>query len=656
MHLSKVEVERFRNFVDKQDVDVEEDVTCLVGKNESGKTTLLKALHRLKPANGDSRKFDLTTEYPMWRLSRDRRSEDLDRLSPVVAEFVLDAGDVERLADAFVVAPPPGTVCRAGRRYNNASWVQLVAPLEAIVGSGCSDLLSDESDKTAVCGAVSHAAAVAGAKERAKELKTAEPARSKALGSLARRLSDLAYLLPENELDEDQRDAVWAQVPSFFYFSTYQLLPGECDLTELAERASGDGARLSESDRAVLALLARAGESPDDFLDDDYTSRKAELQAASSELSQEVFKYWTQNTDLAVVFDAPLEVKGEHPNGGEITHRVLKVELRDDRHGGVETNFETRSAGFRWFFSFFAAFSEYQERDDPVIVLLDEPGTSLHGEAQADFVRFIYDELGSSKQVIYTTHSQHMIDPSRYEKHRAIHDRATRSDPDLGVAVTPISLAADRATVLPIEAAIGYSISQHLFLGGGHHLVVEGSSDFIYLQSMSAELGSRARAVLDPRFAILPAGTADNVPPFVALFGRRLDVTALVDGPQTTRYFDRARAAAEANDLDPATTVFSIGQIDGVPKTADVEDLFSVDDYLRLYGWAFSRPVAAADLPATSEPIVKRLTDAYGDYDHVLPAHALQRHQDEFFKSVSDQTLDQFEALVLLLNTALTRD
>ena len=38
------------------------------------------------------------------------------------------------------------------------------------------------------------------------------------------------------------------------------------------------------------------------------------------------------------------------------------------------------------------------------------------------------NELGASKQTIYTTHSQHMIDPTKYEKLRAVHDRATRRD------------------------------------------------------------------------------------------------------------------------------------------------------------------------------------------------------------------------------------
>jgi recombinational DNA repair ATPase RecF len=73
MRLEAATVQRYRNFMDPQRIAVEPDVTCLVGKNEAGKTTILKALHRLKPANGSDVKFDLTTEYPRWRLAGDRR-------------------------------------------------------------------------------------------------------------------------------------------------------------------------------------------------------------------------------------------------------------------------------------------------------------------------------------------------------------------------------------------------------------------------------------------------------------------------------------------------------------------------------------------------------------------------------------------------------
>ena len=62
MLLKRIRIQLFRNFVEPQEIDIEGDVTALVGKNESGKTTVLQALHRLKQANLQDSKFDLVTE------------------------------------------------------------------------------------------------------------------------------------------------------------------------------------------------------------------------------------------------------------------------------------------------------------------------------------------------------------------------------------------------------------------------------------------------------------------------------------------------------------------------------------------------------------------------------------------------------------------
>ena len=177
-------------------------------------------------------------------------------------------------------------------------------------------------------------------------------------------------------------------------------------------------------------------------------------------------------------------------------------------------------------------------------MLLDEPGTSLHGEAQKDFVSYIFKELGASKQTIYTTHSQFMIDPTVYEKLRAVHDKATRDDNEAGVEVTRVNLKADHDTVLPVELALGYSISQHLFIGSGQHLLVEGSSDFIYLMRMSAYMEASKKPILSPKFAMIPVGGITNMPAFVALMGRRLDVSVLVDGEKSASVLERTRNAA----------------------------------------------------------------------------------------------------------------
>ncbi|MDT0478107.1 hypothetical protein RM863_38970, partial [Streptomyces sp. DSM 41014] len=224
-------------------------------------------------------------------------------------------------------------------------------------------------------------------------------ARAKVLDKVPSALVKYKLFL-EDDMDDDQLQSLIGLIPKFFYFSTYELLPGECDLHSLAKRRNA-GKRY-RGDGTILSLLRLAGEGPEDFLDENYVSRKAELQAASMELSDQVFEYWKQNDALTVAFDTDLVAMPNDANGEpQPHHRILKIELRDDRHG-VETNFATRSTGFQWFFSFLAAFSAYRDRSERVVVLLDEPGTSLHGEAQGDFLRYIYGELGTKQQVLYT--------------------------------------------------------------------------------------------------------------------------------------------------------------------------------------------------------------------------------------------------------------
>jgi energy-coupling factor transporter ATP-binding protein EcfA2 len=658
VRLVSVTIQLFRNFVEPQTFDVEDDVTVLVGKNESGKTTILTALHRLNPANANATAFDLTTEYPRWRLAKDRKKNpELDQTCPIRAEFE-PTPEIASQLDPLLPAPlPTGARCVAKRRYNGGATIDLTATLKLIIRKAAetADLASEDLDP--LLGSQNLSSAAETARSRAKELK-ADPEtalRAKALSACATALGKYDYLQDGGNLEQEVRNAIWAQLPRFFYFSLYDSLPGECDLTELTEKIASEQPP-TQQENTVVALLAHAGEEPKDFLDENYDSRKAELQAASLDLSRHVFQYWRQNTDLSVVFDTDNVKVEPHPGGGDVTHRLLKIELRDGRHGDVETNFETRSAGFQWFFSFFAAFSAYQESEESIIVLLDEPGTSLHGEAQRDFVRFIGEELAGSKQTLYTTHSQFMVDPGHYERLRAVHDRATKDDPDLGVEVTPISLSSDRDTLLPVESALGYSVSQHLFIGAGQHLVVEGSSDFIYLQRVTEYLLSKGEPGLDPRLPVIPVGGAGNMPAFVALLGRRLKVSALIDGAKSNSTYERVLAAAEANDVPRSAIVICADANADLPRDADIEDLFTAKDYLRLYNWAFGSSLTSDDLPDKRERLLRRVESVVDSYDHALPAHALNEHAQEFFVDAEEATIGNFRSLIGLLNNTIGSD
>lgn len=92
MKLTGVRVQHFRNIVDSTLIGVNEDITCLVGKNESGKTAILQALYRLKPAFTAT--FVELGDYPRWLLSEHRQSGEISNAVPIEAIFNLEPTDI----------------------------------------------------------------------------------------------------------------------------------------------------------------------------------------------------------------------------------------------------------------------------------------------------------------------------------------------------------------------------------------------------------------------------------------------------------------------------------------------------------------------------------------------------------------------------------
>ncbi|HEY4728433.1 MAG TPA: hypothetical protein VIJ32_09570, partial [Actinomycetes bacterium] len=71
-------------------------MTCLVGRNESGKTAFLEALHQANPFGGPVRGFDELRDYPRRLRGRDRAQ--IAGTTAVSATFELDDADLEALA------------------------------------------------------------------------------------------------------------------------------------------------------------------------------------------------------------------------------------------------------------------------------------------------------------------------------------------------------------------------------------------------------------------------------------------------------------------------------------------------------------------------------------------------------------------------------
>ncbi|MFD7096398.1 AAA family ATPase [Streptomyces xanthophaeus] len=635
MQLTQVRSRLFRNIVDSGEVDIAPDVTALVGKNESGKTALLSAIYRFNPVYPEH-SFTVAQDYPRWRKVPDTRSGEITMAKPITCTFALGDDDLKAVADVL----GPGVV--TGRSYSRSIPYegQQMVILKVDEGAALENLYTYEETPAALR-SVLGTRSIAVALEQADGLEAAEDC-----GYTAADI-DLFVRAARQRLDE--KKSAWHQAarilrerePKFFYFGEYQNLPGRIALTELAGQEEEPGASGIQTARALLALVSTTAGA---LSAEDFEERKAELEAVGNDLTQQVFEYWKQNPDLSVEIDLDKQTI-HHPNGQTAVASHLDIRVKDRRHG-FTNNFSARSTGFQWFFSFLAAFTAFENYPHGVVVLLDEPGLSLHGRAQADFLRFINERLAPAAQVIYTTHSPFMVETARLDRVRIVEDRG----PATGAVVTDEVLAVTDDSLFPLQAALGYDIAQSLFVGPDN-LLVEGTSDYTYLTLLSDLLKDSDRAHLDERWRILPAGGATNIPAFVALIGTNLQATVLIDS--TPAGVAKIKALTTKGLLAPKRLLLTDTFTDGV-KDSDIEDLFSPGDYLKLYNAAFGTTLKVNDLNG-KDRIIARIGRATGSpfTEHGRPADTLLRKRDTFLPGLSETTLSRFEQLFTAVNKTL---
>jgi predicted ATP-dependent endonuclease of OLD family len=637
MKLVQVEIKTFKNFLDSTPVAIEPDITCFVGKNESGKTAFLHALYRLNPAH-KSAKFNVQQQYPAWLEKAHRREMELEKARPIRATFEAEAHDLAKLEGRFGAGVLKSSKITFEKEYSGQAWFTYETDEPKVVASLLAGptIPADFSDR---------ASKVTTFEALESLLKEMEANGGEACSSACTTIEEKK----EKMLGEatDLRKAVLTELesvmPKFFYFDEYSTLPGTIRIAELLQKKRDS---LTEDEATARSLLDLAGAEKDYLLNVDYEIRKRELENVANSLTNDVLEYWSTNPELRVHIDIIQKtVQATAPKEGVYSVLdELKIRLWDDRHL-LSLPFDQRSTGFRWFFSFLAAFSRYEEGTQPIIILLDEPGLGLHARAQHDFLRFIEQRLAKRCQVLYTTHSPFLVEPAHLERARLVQDEGRTR----GSRVSSDILSIDKDTLFPLQGALGYDLAQHLFVAP-HNLVIEGTSDYTYLLLLSDHLKSVGRVGLDERWSLVPVGGADLVPSFVALLGHHLQVTVLIDSRKEGN--QRLQKMADQGILN-RNRIITVGEVTKT-KLADIEDLFTIDEYLTLYNAAFGAGVKSTDLNGT-DPIVSRIARFIGvdRFDHGRPADALLRSRDKFLPGLSPETLSRFEELFTKVNATL---
>jgi len=647
MILKSVRVENFKCIEDSNEFSIE-PVTCLVGKNESGKTALLQALYKLNPDIPGEGDFEPLLEYPRrkWSEYKERHQTSPDNVLTTVWE--LDEADIEALAQKLGTEALKNATVIVTKGHDNERHWDIEIDEQRVIAHYLNSAEIDQEERTGL-----------EESETIAELISKLEAGESPSESRSKLLSALQESFPKGGPVEAAINVLEKRLPTFLYIADYYRLPGEVSIEDLARRKKEN--HLESAHRVFIALLNLVGTSPEDINSiGRFEELVAELEAVSNRLSQEIFEYWSQNKHLEVDFRFDHARPKDPPplNSGYI----FRTRIKNRRHG-VTVSFDERSAGFVWFFSFLVWFSQAKRiYGEDLFILLDDPALSLHARAQADLLRYINEKLRPHYQVIYTTHSPFMIDPDNLLSVRTIEDVVINEEIQ-GSKVGDKVLSTDADTVFPLQAALGYDITQTLFVGK-HTLLVEGPADLLYLKWFSGQLQGRGREYLDRRWVIAPCGGIDKIGSFLALFGgAKLHVAVFTDFHTGQK---RKVRNLKESDLLRAGHVFS-AEMYVDQDEADVEDLLGRSFYTALVNKCYSldEPHRLPEQRSSDAPVrvlkevenhFATLTTEIPEFDHYKPASFLLENTAELRTALLDldQALDRFETLFKDLNALLT--
>ncbi len=649
MKLTKATVHKYKCIDNDQSFAIEDGITVLVGMNESGKTSVLEALAKSNYFQDDAAfKFNLTHDYPR----REKKRLDKSGTIPVAVTCTFEIGDdvSQRINEDIGEGVFTQNTVTCAVSYNNKrTWndvkpdfAKFLSQRTAALGIGSKALndkvagASTEADIDNIIAEYKDEGIIKGLKELKKYFKNQWKWANDPLSEYVARV----HLTPD--------------LPKFLYYDEYYALPSRISIEKLTEDELDD-----EELKTAKALFELADINVKELLNaKDFENFTAELEATQAIISGELFKYWETNKNIEIEFridkvEGIAERMVPDPQTGRqvkvsdngIVEHVLDIRVKN-RRTGVSLPLRNRSKGFNWFFSFLVWFKKIQEDEDSkYILLLDEPGLNLHAAAQHDLLNFLKD-LSEDYQIVFTTHSPFMIASDK------LHTVRTVVETENGSVVSDSVQEKDPNTLFPLQAALGYDIAQNLFVSK-HNLLVEGVSDLVYLQTMSGLLDSLGRTGLDNKITIVPTGGLDKVTTFISLLrGSDLAIACLLDSFTDQKGKARMEDLIEQKIIASKRIRFFHEFIKG-SSLADIEDMFTKADYLKLYNAAFAgSEVKESDLDSTAMTIIAQISKHLGlkkGFNHYRPANRMAA-DGVGPKTFEGETLDRFEAIFKSVN------
>lgn len=289
--------------------------------------------------------------------------------------------------------------------------------------------------------------------------------------------------------------------PVFELFEDFgSLLPNRIDMEDIIS-----GNENVEGYKAARNFLSLAKIDYSFFQQPSSRILKQKIENLNHSLTSNFHDFWQQsigrNNKIHIQFEldhysASYEGKAGKP--------YLEFWIKDE---GERLYPKQRSRGVRWFLSFYLELKASASISDRQMVLLvDEPGVSLHARAQEDVLK-VFEDIKDKIQVIYTTHSPHLVEINKLHRVLAVQRDDVESVKSTSRILDPLQLSsASPDTLTPLQSILGNPMVGNTFSSKCVNLIVNDTGSFYILSAIILLTGFKGKV------CVIPSTNVSSIP------------------------------------------------------------------------------------------------------------------------------------------------
>ena len=363
----------------------------------------------------------------------------------------------------------------------------------------------------------------------------------------------------------------WEITPSIVFFDDFcDILPDQIYVSELeANNSTISGYRAVRNLEEILdTKFAEKDKEPDSI-------RGATEDSENEEISVDFQADWGQQIHK----DNKIIVKYEFEKRNEGKSYVnFYVETKK----GQRLRPRQRSRGLIWFLSLWLELKAQDLQYKNLVLLLDEPDQHLHVKAQEDILKLINRLSRQNNQILYATHSPHLIQVDFLSRIKLVFNTEKEGTKIEKLTTNNINAKYKKDALQPIALAIGFGASEFSPLEK-KNVILEGVSDFYYFSAMKKIFNKVDEYVFVPGVGLKRINGLISL-----LIGYGLSWVAIIDddpkkgGNDSKKTFDEIKDFVfDGDENKTKEKVHVLDQIAGIENMFTLSDLKLVDPKIR---------------------------------------------------------------------------